>query len=296
MNNRRVIVKELEDRVLETPYCAIGEIYGKDNPQLVEVNLSDQFLAMISFHWRPSIIIKFAQYINDCYGNKTKAEVVISWKAVPEWLKQSSKYVRGHFEKEVTPENWIDVIMDTASELKQHMEEVVSLCQKSSNIDENGNVKKKYQSWKTKGRIISITKEMPVVYVYHAKKDRQSVWDNSPYFHGSNGTYVENANPYWSLNIKIKRPSYEVPDPIRTNIDIHEYVTKSLMIKLGWERITQNRLNWLNEIISGTEMELETTDTDEAALYRTFTPIGFKTWDDYLNSIILSRINGEDNE
>lgn len=156
--------------------------------------------------------------------------------------------------------------------------------------------KNRRTTWRTKGRKLSLTKEMPIVRVYHAKKDNQYGWDNSPFFHGSNGTYAENTNPFWSLNIKIIRPSYEVPEPLRTNIDVHDYITKTLMPKLGWERITQNRLDWLNEILEGLVVELETSDINEAALYRTFLPIGFKSWGDYLDSVILPKINCENNE
>ena len=156
--------------------------------------------------------------------------------------------------------------------------------------------KNRRTTWRTKGRILSLTKEMPIVRVYHAKKDNQYGWDNSPFFHGSNGSYAENTNPFWSLNIKIKRPSYEVPEPLRTNIDVHEYITTSLMPKLGWGRITQNRLDWLNETLSGKEMELETSDVNEAALYRTFLPIGFKSWGDYLDNVIESKIGCVNNE
>ena len=76
-------------------------------------------------------------------------------------------------------------------------------------------------------------------------------------------------------------------EPIPYSIDIHDYVTRSLMPKLEWGRITEDRLNRLNEILKGVEMELETSDTSEAALYRNFLPVGFKTWDEYLDSIIL---------
>ncbi len=77
---------------------------------------------------------------------------------------------------------------------------------------------------------------------------------------------------------------------MRTNLDIHEYITQSLMPKLGWRPITQQRLDMLNEILKGTDMDLVTTDTTEAALYRNFLPVGFKTWDEYLDSIILPKI------
>ncbi len=42
--------------------------------------------------------------------------------------------------------------------------------------------------------------------------------ESSPFVHGSYGTCVENVQPYWNLNIKIKRPSLEVAQPVKTNI------------------------------------------------------------------------------
>jgi hypothetical protein len=62
------------------------------------------------------------------------------------------------------------------------------------------------------------------------------------------------------------------------------------MPKLGWERMTQSRLDRLNEILSGLAVELETTDTDKAALYRDFLPVGFTNWDEYLGQTILPKL------
>lgn len=284
--------KEFAARVAEKPYCKIGKTYEKGDPQLVDVRISNQFSAEVSYRWRSTVKVEFSKIVPDGFGGETGVGVVVRWKAVPEWLKETAKFVRGHFEKEATLENWVDVVMSTVEELYEHRRDVVSYCKMSSNTDDMGNPKMKYKSWKTKGRILSVTKEMPLVHIYHAKKEEQGSWDNCPGVHGSNGTYVENANPFWSLNIKIKRPSYDVPEPIKTNIDVHDYVTQSLMPKLGWGRITQDRLKQLNDILSGQEMELETHETSEAALNRTFLPIGFPDWDSYLDSLILPRLKG----
>ena len=287
---RGSMVKELERRVVETTYCSFADALGSESPSPVLVAISEQYVAEIEFKWNTSLRIRLYQYVKDSYGFKTMYEVVPRWKVIPEWLKASTKFNRGHFEKEVDHENWIDILMGTAAELKEHYKDVVTMCNLSSNTDEEGNAKKVYKTWKTKGRIMSLTKEMPIAHMYHAKKGEQPSYENSPFVHGSNGTYVENVQPYWSLNIKIKRPSLEVAQPIKTSIDIHDYITQSLMPRLEWGRITQQRLDWLNEILSGTDMELVTTDTTEAALYRNFLPVGFKTWGEYLDSIILTKV------
>ena len=282
--------KELAKRISVIPFCAIGKDYGEDNTQIVDVRISEQFFASISYKWRTTIRIVFNKTIPDGFGGETINEVIVRWKVVPEWLKEGTKFVRGHFEKDVTLEDWIETVIETAHALKDHSKDVVSFCRMSSNTDSMGNVIMKYKSWKTKGKILSLTKTMPVAEVFHAKESDQEVWDHMPGVHGKNGTYVDNASPFWSLNIQIKRASFEVTDPIRTNIDVHEYITKSLMPKLGWGRITQDRLDLLNKILSGTVMELETSDTNEAALYRMFLPIGYTSWDDYLDALIIPRI------
>lgn len=283
---------ELVRRASARPYCSIGETYEEGEPQIVDVEISEDFSAEISYRWDDVIRIAFSRKVRDSYGTAISMDVVLKWKAIPEWMNGEFKFVRGYFEKEVTLENWLDVFFHTADALREHKKDFSALCNASSNVDKEVNVKKVYTTWKTKGRILSLTKEMPIAHIYHAKQDEQDSWDHSPYVHGSNGTSVENVQAFWSLNIKIKRPSYEVPNPMRTNLDIHEYITQSLMPKLGWGRITQQRLDRLNEILKGTDMDLVTTDTTEAALYRNFLPVGFKTWDEYLDSIILPKIKG----
>ena len=283
------MTNKLKQRISTVPYGSLKESVGRNDFQIIEVLISNQFTAEVWYKWGTTIKISFLQHFRDGNNHDTMADVVVRWKIVPDWLKKSVKYSQGHFEKEVSINNWIDVALDTVEDLKNHEEEVIELCKKSSNIDNSGNLIKHYNVWKTKGRIVSVTKELPLLHVYHAKKSELETWDNSPYCHGSNGTYVENANLYWSLNLKVMRPSYEVPQPTICNIDIHNYITQSLMPKLRWARITQERLNRLNEILTGVKMELETSDTDKAAVYRNFKPVGFSGWNDYLDSIILTK-------
>jgi hypothetical protein len=156
-------------------------------------------------------------------------------------------------------------------------------------IMENEN--KKHKSWKTKGRLLCISKEMPLRHLYHAKKDEQDFLNNSSFVHGSNGTYVDNANPKWTLKFKVRHPSYEVSESIHFCVDIHGFITQTLMPKLGWGRMTQYRLDSLNEILSGLTVELGTTDTDKAVLYWNFLPVCFTNWDEYLEQTLLSKMN-----
>lgn len=284
---KKNLISELEQKISNLPYCSSCSTNNKDKNIIINVEISELFFAEICYKWGSlTLNISFSQRIKDRYDNISFFNVVVRWKIIPDWLKNETKYYHGHFEKDVSLNNLIDTVLDTAKELHDKKVDIISFCRASSNIDDKGNLIVRHKNWKTKGKLESITKETPLLHVYHAKKTEQDKWDSSPYFHGSNGTYVENAIMYWCLNLKIKRPSYEVPHPIPYSVEIHNYITQTLMPKLGWERITQDRLKKLNNIIEGKTLELETTDTDQAALNREFKPVGFKDWNDYLDSII----------
>lgn len=285
---KNVMSKKLESRVKDISYCSLGDFQLKSNPKQIEVNISELFAAEIYYNWDYFIQITFVQQVTDSNGYCSKVELPIRWKVVPDWLKELAEYHYGRLRRKVTIENWIDIMLDTAEKLYNHRADVIDFCQSSSNIDEHGDMKKAYKEWKTKGLILSLQKIMPLVHSYHAKKDQQHIYDNSPFLHGSNGTYVENASPYWNLVIKVRRPSYECPEPLKLNIDIHEYVTEVLMPKLGWERMTQERQNMLIGRLKGVKLDIITKDTDKPALYRDFLPLGFKSWGEYLDTIIMS--------
>ncbi|MBP5505836.1 MAG: hypothetical protein J6X89_07025 [Bacteroidales bacterium] len=280
---------QLARRVAETPYCSFAEPVEKDRIE-VEVSISELYVAEIIFIWGRKLHFRFYQFITEKSGFKYKYEVAPRWKVIPSWLKALAIFNRGHFEKDVNYENWIDVLMNTSAELKENSRDIVTMCSRSSNIDPEGNLKNHYGIWKSKGRIISLSKKLPIARTAHAKKDKQPLYDHSPYMHGSNGTYVENINEYWCLEYTIYSPSPEVRYPISTGRSVHDYITQSLMPRLGWINMSQKRRDMLNALLAGTKLELETSDTTEAALARDFHPVGFKSWDEYLDSIILPKL------
>ena len=131
-----VTAKELATRVADIPNCEIGKTFEEGDPLLVDVIVSNQFSAEISYRWCSTIKIEFSQIIPDGFGGEASVGVMVRWKVVPEWLKQDAKFVRGHFEKEVTLENWVDVVIATANTLIEHKKDVVSFCRMSSNTDD----------------------------------------------------------------------------------------------------------------------------------------------------------------
>jgi len=148
-------------------------------------------------------------------------------------------------------------------------------------------MKGKHLSWKTRATLISITKEMPIQHIVSGiSKSQQSYYDASSTLHGSNGTYAENVNPYWCLNFRVKRLAYEVNESQKLSIEIHDYITKEFMPSLGWNRITANRLDLINNCIKGKKVEVVTHDMEEAPIYRVFSPEN-SSWNDFLNNCFI---------
>lgn len=89
-------------------------------------------------------------------------------------------------------------------------------------------------------------------------------------------------------------PDFGIFDPHlcgKKSKNMDDLLTRALSVRediKGMEPLAQ--LDLLNEILSGTVMELETSDTSEAALFRKFLPIGHAGWEDYLDTLILHRI------
>lgn len=284
---------DLDHRVEEIQGCSSGTIDVEKVNKLVTVDISDLFGAEVFYEWKGRILITFFQYGKPSYGHRPRYEIVLRRKLLPDWLLSKARPYRGGLSREVTLEDWIDTVIDTINEIKAHDQEVARICKASSHMDVSGNTILKFSSWKTRGRILRIQKELPPVQVFHARKEEQVYLDNAPGIHGSNDTYVENANPLWTLVVRIMRPSYEVPQSIVVKLNIHEYVTQSLMPALGWGRMTQDRLDKLNKALSKKEMDLITTDMDKDLGDREFSPIGFGGWSEYLDSIIQPRIQKE---
>ncbi|MBO4428302.1 MAG: hypothetical protein J5771_07485 [Bacteroidales bacterium] len=281
--------EQLERRVSKMPDCSFAATCGDNAPLITEVKFSNSFFGHISVDSRRDVIrVEFLQSITDSHGYETKCPVIVRRKIVPEWLKTTSKYYYGHFEIGYRLDNMVDVIINTAEVLLRHKSDIITICGNSTNYDSNGNQIKHYDKWKTLGRIESLTKEYPIRRFFHATMREQRSLEPIQGFHGSNGTYVENLNPIWWLNVRMKRMSYESPGSRVVGINIQEYVTRSLMPRLKWERITQGRLERLKELLVGKEMKLITFDTTEAPINRTFVPLGFKSWGEYLDSLIFT--------
>ena len=145
------------------------------------------------------------------------------------------------------------------------------------------------KSWYSKAKILEIKYEYPILRMTTGvKKDRQDSYDNSPYLHGSNGTYVENSNKFFNLNFLV----YNI-DPCHTELapsvfeqDVNEYRREILMPRLDWQKMTLTRLSLLNDKIKEVKLKVITWDMEEVPIYRNYVPFDYNnSWENFLNDV-----------
>lgn len=145
------------------------------------------------------------------------------------------------------------------------------------------------KSWYSKAKILEIKYEYPILRTTSGvKKDKQDSYDNSPYLHGSNGTYVENSSKFFNLDFLV----YSI-DPCHTELppsvferDIDEYIRGILMPRLGWQKMTSPRLSLLNDKIKEVKLKVITWDMEEAPIHRNYVPFDFNnSWEAFLDDV-----------
>ena len=280
---REKVLLELRKRNLETSLTAKKKYESFD--YYIELDL-EPYVAKISYE--NELRLEFYQKISD-YDNNTLYSIMPKKEYVPNFIIQNGKYQSGGYVFKLAKLTDISkIIIKMIDLIRQNQSALISFCNNSTNWNPDGTKKRKFDSWKTDAKIIKISKEMPIQRMIQGiSKQEQSSYDNSPFLHGSNGTYIENTNPIWCLTFKVKRLAYEVDKPEYLTLNIHNYITSILMPKLGWEKITVNRLEKVNDMIKNKPLKVVTYDMDQDPIYREFIPDDSKSnWDSVLNELL----------
>lgn len=250
----------------------------------IDYFMDDHFMIELEFDTKMEARVSFYQSFEDSHGYQSRIQIMPIKKHVPQNVLKLGHYRDGSYLLNLDnsiSETFISAIKLLISE----NESLIKMCQASSCYDRNGKLKKMFKSWKTEATLLFISKETPWKHVTTGiSKSQQPSYDALPGVHGSNGTYAENINPYWALTFRVRRLAFEVDQSITRTIDIHDYITKELMPRLEWERVTADRLEQLNKCIKGKKITVITSDMEEAPLFRSFYPVGSNDcWNEYLN-------------
>lgn len=166
---------------------------------------------------------------------------------------------------------------------------LLTMCRKSTPWYNKECMNETLREWHTDARFFAISKEMPIQrMVTGIKASHQESYDSCYGVHGSNGTYVENANPEWVLKFRLRRLDFAVDESVPEQINIHQYITQKLMPRLNSGKITAGRLEQLNDALKNLTLKVVTREMEEAPYYRSFVPTEYASWDDALDSIFYT--------
>ena len=157
------------------------------------------------------------------------------------------------------------------------------MCHVSSCYTRDGQLKKKYTSWETEATLLSIWKVEWGHGVTGISKSEQPLYEALPGIHGSNGTYAGYTITSWTLYYRVKRHANEWFESNVLFEDISNYMVHELKTRLGWKKISPQRLERLNRCINGKKLTVITHEMDKDYIDRSFTPKDNNNWNDFLN-------------
>ena len=257
----------------------------------VFIDLDNYFRARIYLDFKISRNSTFSLYYYLAFQQRRNVDNVYGTiypkrNLVPKQVINLGDYHYGHYN--ITQGNSIsaagEAVMQLVIKLKTGL---LTMCRKSTSWYNKERMNETLEIWYSEANHFSISKEMPIRRMISGiKAPQQSAYDYCYGLHGSNGTYVENANPQWVLNFKIRRLDFAVDESIYMSIDIHRYITKTLMPNRDWGRITEARLEQLNKSLENRALKVMTREMYKAPCYRKFVPVDYATWEDALNTIL----------
>lgn len=93
---------------------------------------------------------------------------------------------------------------------------------------------------------------------------------------------------YYVLKFKVLRPRQELFQPINGYIYVEKLIREYYLPKMQRERMSSKLLEEINQRITNLKLDVVTQDFDKygaVSINATYKPIGFDSWDDYLNQL-----------
>ncbi len=254
----------------------------EDGTFSIEIPLNQDFIIEIRLDQKFKLSVSFYQSVDDY--DRSLHQIVPIKQFVPQSVLNLGHYSRGSYILN-TSESISAPAISAMRVLLSERRSLIKMCHVSSCYTRDGQLKKKLLYWTTKATLLSIEKKSEGGHIVTGiPKSKQGIYDALPGIHGSNGTYAEHTTYFWALTYRVKYLAYEwrVCDILIE--DINDYIIGELKPRLGWEKISPQRLERLNKCIKGKQLTVITHDMDVAPGYRSFYPENSNDkWNDFLN-------------
>ena len=263
--------------------------YKKGDKHYIDVKI-EPYVICLEYNWKQEIWMSILHTIFDQNDEERDYPIFPNAEDVGRLIYDDIKFVRGKYVINCSVDSWYQDVETILSNMKKNRPTLYHVLDNSTLRFPDGMMKTRRTDWKSPARLIDIHQESEKEFVQGIKKDEQSLYDNSPYLFGSNGTYVGSEEKYYVLKFTVLRPGQELFQPINEyNINVEKLIREYYLPKMQRERMSSKLLEEINQRITNLKLDVVTRDFDEygaVSIYATYKPIGFDSWDDYLKSIL----------
>ena len=261
--------------------------YEKGDKHYIDVKIEPYVICLV-YNWKREIWMSILHTIFDQNDEERDYPIFPHAEDIGRLIYDNIKFVKGKYVINCSVDSWSQDVETILSNIKKNRPTLYHVLENSTLRFPDGMMKIKRKSWKSPARLIDIHQESEKGFVQGIKKNEQSLYDNSPYLFGSNGTYVGPEEKYYVLKFKVLRPRQELFQPINGYINVEKLIREYYLPKMQRERMSSKLLEEINERLSNTKLDVVTQDVDEsgeASVYAKYLPQGFDSWEDYLKTV-----------
>ena len=262
--------------------------YEKEDKHYIDVKI-EPYIICLEYNWKQEIWMSILHTIFDQNDEERDYPIFPNAEDIGRLIYDDIKFVKGKYVINCSVDSWSQDVETILSNIKKNRPTLYHVLDNSTLRFPDGMMKTRRTDWKSPARLIDIHQESEKGFVQGIKKDEQSLYDNSPYLFGSNGTYVGPEEKYYVLKFKVLRPRQELFQPINEYINVEKLIREYYLPKMQRERMSSKLLEEINQRITNLKLDVVTRDFDKygaVSINATYNPIGFDSWDDYLKSIL----------
>lgn len=262
--------------------------YKKEDKHYIDVKI-EPYIICLEYNWKQEIWMSILHTIFDKNDEERDYPIFPNAEDVGRLIYDDIKFVKGKYVINCSVDSWYQDVETILSNIKKNRPTLYHVLDNSTLRFPDGMMKTRRTDWKSPARLIDIHQESEKGFVQGIKKEEQSLYDNSHYLFGSNGTYVGHEEKYYVLKFIVLRPRQELFQPINEYINVEKLIREYYLPKMQRERMSSKLLEEINQRITNLKLDVVTRDFDKygaVSINATYNPIGFDSWDDYLKSIL----------
>ena len=285
-DNKHIQEKNLLD-VFEK-YSDLQIKYKKEDKHYIDVKI-EPYIICLEYNWKQEIWMSIMHTIFDQNDEERDYPIFPNAEDIGRLIYDNIKFVKGKYVINCSVDSWYQDVETILSNIKKNRTTLYHVLENSTLRFPDGMMKIKRKNWKSPARLIGIHQESEKGFVQGIKKEEQSLYDNSHYLFGSNGTYVGPEEKYYVLKFKVLRPRQELFQPINEYMNVEKLIREYYLPKMQRERMSPKLLEEINQRITNLKLDVVTRDFDKygaVSINATYKPVGFDSWDDYLKSIL----------